>query len=439
MSDTVRYPTSATSSYADPGIAITYIDNDPVTGVSKSLLANDSNDWGVDTIAGSTVTGNTITYGDGSSLKIVITTDGVVQTPSSLVDSSTWISDMSVVSHTVIEFVFTDDRATSTVVYRNVYIYEASPPVIVINGTGGKAPIDGVYDELGAYIQGEEFSNTRDAIVITIGGTPISRGDIAVDGALIGNTDFDVAYNYTDPTTGLVATEVVRAMTVFTNTGPVITLNPSTVSSIEIGDEYVDIVDASAVDANGVDISENIRISTDLNILRSGTYTYLYTVVDQYGTSTSDTIEIEVTSNTSLVDKKLDAETSDSTGSVSYDYGQSRDAVFTKDMSMDKFYDITDMDNLVQNVYNIIFTMKGERLFNPSFGSRLHDMVFDLADDGFKSTLITSVADDIETQEPRVEIDRLKSKVEQSGKQYTLHLTIISVISGVRADIELGL
>lgn len=91
-----------------------------------------------------------------------------------------------------------------------------------------------------------------------------------------------------------------------------------------------------------------------------------------------------------------------------FERGADNPAIYNRDMAYSGFTEVTDENSMVQNVYSIVLTRKGERMFNASFGVGIESLIYQLIDD--PSRVEKQILDDISTAvalyEPRVIINR---------------------------------
>ena len=82
---------------------------------------------------------------------------------------------------------------------------------------------------------------------------------------------------------------------------------------------------------------------------------------------------------------------------------------------------------IARSVKNIGFTVPGEKPFNPDFGSRITDSLFENIDDITASQIETELRDSIERFEPRVSITSLKvtANIDENGFDVILIYDII--------------
>ena len=66
----------------------------------------------------------------------------------------------------------------------------------------------------------------------------------------------------------------------------------------------------------------------------------------------------------------------------------SHSAVYNRDLGFNNFVEITDENSLIQNIYNILLTRKGERLFNPDFGTTIEERVFSIMNEDDETSIL---------------------------------------------------
>ena len=67
-------------------------------------------------------------------------------------------------------------------------------------------------------------------------------------------------------------------------------------------------------------------------------------------------------------------------------------------------------DNAIaRSIRNIVFTTPGEKFFNPSFGSRITESLFENIDDITATIIVDEIRQSIDNYEPRVEVDDVKA------------------------------
>ena len=97
---------------------------------------------------------------------------------------------------------------------------------------------------------------------------------------------------------------------------------------------------------------------------------------------------------------------------VANDGKHSHSAVYNRDLGFNNFAEVTDENSIVQNIYNCLLTRKGERLFNPHFGTTIESRVFAIMNENDEIAILQECFSAIEEYEPRVAIDYDQSRVE---------------------------
>jgi len=82
---------------------------------------------------------------------------------------------------------------------------------------------------------------------------------------------------------------------------------------------------------------------------------------------------------------------------------------------------------IARSVKNIVFTVPGEKPFNPEFGSRITESLFENIDDITASQIETELRDSISRFEPRVSIKKLdvNANIDENGFDVTIIYDII--------------
>ena len=111
--------------------------------------------------------------------------------------------------------------------------------------------------------------------------------------------------------------------------------------------------------------------------------------------------------------------------------------IYNKDLSYSNFVEIFDENSLLQNVYSIILTQKGERMFS-DFGTTIEQKLFSVIDDpdNFKSSLMNEIITAVNTYEPRVVVVEEQSFVIIDGENVNLILALLMPAGNVK---ELGI
>lgn len=104
----------------------------------------------------------------------------------------------------------------------------------------------------------------------------------------------------------------------------------------------------------------------------------------------------------------------------------SRSAIYNRDLGFSNFTEITDETSLIQNVYSILLTRRGERLFDQNFGTRIEDTIFKLGSGYSEVDLLKECIEAVEKYEPRVKIDGDRSSCEfDDSGTYKLILCVV--------------
>lgn len=113
--------------------------------------------------------------------------------------------------------------------------------------------------------------------------------------------------------------------------------------------------------------------------------------------------------------------------------------IYTKDLSYSRFSIVTDENSLIQNVYTILLTNLGERLYNDSFGSTLERRVFSIMDDiNGNGKILAECINLISQYENRVSVSIPDSYVDYDAEHNTINISLyIRVPRGNARRIEL--
>ena len=102
-----------------------------------------------------------------------------------------------------------------------------------------------------------------------------------------------------------------------------------------------------------------------------------------------------------------------------------------KDISMtfqanplnDDLIAIKNENAIARSVKNIVFTLPGEKFFNPTFGSRISQVLFENIDDITASVIVDEIKESIRNFEPRVELLDVESFPNFDNNQYDVSIT----------------
>lgn len=116
----------------------------------------------------------------------------------------------------------------------------------------------------------------------------------------------------------------------------------------------------------------------------------------------------------------------------------SRTAVYDRDLAYNGFTEITDENALLQNVLSILLTNKGERMFNPTYGTTIAYRVFELMDDANGDNILKECISAVQRYEPRVTIDPDRSAVDFDMSTGSIYVSLGVVMpSGNARSVEL--
>lgn len=127
----------------------------------------------------------------------------------------------------------------------------------------------------------------------------------------------------------------------------------------------------------------------------------------------------------------------------SFDPGEQRSPIYNKDLSITDFGEVSDENSILQNIYNIILTKPGERLFNPNFGCEIHDVLFDLIDgtEVESKEILDILKKSIELNESRAKVIEAQSDVILIADTNSLYIKLaVLVPSGIirKVNVKIG-
>lgn len=97
------------------------------------------------------------------------------------------------------------------------------------------------------------------------------------------------------------------------------------------------------------------------------------------------------------------------------DANVSRSASYNRDFGYKGFTEITDENSMIQNLYSCLLTRKGERLFNPEFGTNIEERIFSLRAGGYQNDILQECFAAIQEYEPRIRLVYEQCSVEDVG------------------------
>ena len=98
---------------------------------------------------------------------------------------------------------------------------------------------------------------------------------------------------------------------------------------------------------------------------------------------------------------------------------------------------VFDMDSIYQSILNILCTKKGERMFLPTFGSDLDDLLFEIISEDNAYDIYNHFTAIISQWEPRVTIDTKNSKVVLDPDNNSYDVTIVFQVNGFPANYQI--
>ena len=78
---------------------------------------------------------------------------------------------------------------------------------------------------------------------------------------------------------------------------------------------------------------------------------------------------------------------------------------------------------IARSVRNIVFTLPGEKFFNPNFGSRISKVLFENIDDITSSVIVSEITQSIRNYEPRVELINVEAFPNFDNNQFDVNIT----------------
>lgn len=121
-------------------------------------------------------------------------------------------------------------------------------------------------------------------------------------------------------------------------------------------------------------------------------------------------------------------------GVIDYDI-VGRSAMYNRDMGYVNMTEVTDETSLIQNVYSILLTNPGERLFSQDFGTGIEQRLFKLGSREEGLELLQECIQKIHKYEPRVFIDGDQSSCEFDNSENMYKLLIAVVLPSARTEL----
>lgn len=112
-----------------------------------------------------------------------------------------------------------------------------------------------------------------------------------------------------------------------------------------------------------------------------------------------------------------------------------RSAIYNRDLGYSNFSEITDGNSLIQDVYSTLLTRRGERLFNPDFGTTIEDRIFSLRDPGSDVGILQECIKALKESVPLVKVVPSMSSVTSDGSGNAMMVNLAIVLPGDRREI----
>ena len=77
---------------------------------------------------------------------------------------------------------------------------------------------------------------------------------------------------------------------------------------------------------------------------------------------------------------------------------------------------------IARSIRNIVFTLPGEKYFNPNFGSKISKVLFENIDDITASVIVDEIKESIRNFEPRVELLDVESFPNFDNNQFDVNI-----------------
>ena len=86
---------------------------------------------------------------------------------------------------------------------------------------------------------------------------------------------------------------------------------------------------------------------------------------------------------------------------------------------------------IARSIRNIVFTLPGEKYFNPNFGSKISKVLFENIDDITASVIVDEIKESIRNYEPRVELLDVEAIPNFDNNQFDVNIIYIIVGSEI--------
>lgn len=95
---------------------------------------------------------------------------------------------------------------------------------------------------------------------------------------------------------------------------------------------------------------------------------------------------------------------------------------------------VVNISSIYQSIYSFFRTSPKERLFNPSVGYDLEDLLHEVIEQENTLAPLNSIVSRLRLFEPRIDIDFSKSSLEGNADEYSVTMTIVFKLSGIAKD-----
>lgn len=93
-------------------------------------------------------------------------------------------------------------------------------------------------------------------------------------------------------------------------------------------------------------------------------------------------------------------------------------AIFEVNPLNDDLIALKNANAIARSIRNIVFTNRGDKPFNPFFGSRVSESLFDVMDSLTAVAIKSEIEESIKSFEPRVKLQEVKVTPDYDGNQY---------------------
>ena len=95
---------------------------------------------------------------------------------------------------------------------------------------------------------------------------------------------------------------------------------------------------------------------------------------------------------------------------------------FKKHPVTDDLVTVKDKAAIVQSITSLLFTVKGERPFQPDLGSDLYRSLFEPLDYATAGVIRSQIVDVLRKYEPRISVDSINAIVDEQNNGYSIEL-----------------